>query len=148
MDEPKPVFEFDIRRNPIQSPTVHQVKSKQKAIVLYWMWLAELAITNRKDPEAKSLSMGSAADIASDFIRKMFKLDVKAQSIEEYYELSRKNAEYTKSQWDYTVAAIMRRRGQIAYGEFKDFLNGYERKVSTNAPFLFRVRSIYLLLPC
>ena len=91
--------------------------------------------------------MGSAADIASDFLRKMFKLNLKAHSIEEYYELSRKNAEYTKFQWDSTVAAIMRRRGQIAYGEFKDFLNGYERKVSTNAPFLFRVRSIYSLLP-
>ena len=82
--------------------------------------------------------MNLAADIASDFIKKMFKLDVTAQSVTDYYGLSRKNAEHAGFEWAYTVAAMIKRsRGQLAKSDFRKFLLDYGKIVSPSAPIFF-----------
>ena len=139
MDHPKPVAESDTARDSVENWTGREVEAKDKAMILCWMWLAELAITERKDPEAKWLSMGSAANVASDISKKMLKLDIKAEFIEKYYEQSRKNAEHAQCPWDDAVAAtIIRSRGPTSYPEIKKFLDQYEVRVSTSARFSFR----------
>ena len=128
---------------------VHQVTAHQKAMVLCWMWLADQATIKQEDPEAKSSSMSFAADIASDIVKKMFRLDVTAQSITNYYGLSQKNVEHAGIKWKYEVAAIMLRglgKRLMTYHEFSGFLHEYDGKVSTSAAsFLWGVRGICLL---
>ena len=113
------------------------------------MWLADKAVKEQEDPEARPSSMNLAADIASDFIKKMFKLDVTAQSVTDYCGLGWKNAENAGFEWDHTVAAtIMRGLGPrlMNYLQFNEFLHDYDRKISTDAPFIFlRLRRICLL---
>ena len=113
--------------------TVHEVTAKQKTMVLCWMWLAELAFIPDEDPEVKSSKMNSAADIASDFVKKMFKLDVTARSINEYYELVRKNAKHAEFNWNETVAATIERTlGGLKHWDFQNFLHNYNKIVSNN----------------
>ena len=138
MDEPKPVFEFDIPLYPAESPTVHQVNAEQKAMVLYWMWLADGATFEQRNPAAKSSSMSLAADIASDFTKKMFKLEVTPQSIQDYYGLSQKNANHAGFNWDDTVAAMIKRsRGQLDKSDFRKFLLDYGKIVGLSALLFF-----------
>ena len=133
MAEPKPVFEFDITLNPVESPTVHQVKAEQKAMLLCWMWLADLTITKRGYRKEKPIHMNVAADIASDFMKKMFKLDVTAQSINKFYESGQKSAKHAGFNWNNTVAArIERSLGRLKYSDFEKFLLEYREIVSTN----------------
>ena len=140
MGEPKPVFEFDIPLYRVESPTIHQVKPEQKAIILCWIWLADQATSKQKDPEEKSSSMSSAADIASDFTKKEFKLDVTAQSVKNYYELGREKVEHAGFKWDHAVAATIEKSlGPLGCTDFKQIFVEYEQKVSTDAPFYFLV---------
>ena len=135
MDVPKPVFEFDILLHRVESPTVHEVTAEQKIMVLFWMWLAELVSFPSEDPEEKSSRMNSAADIACDFVKKMFGLDVTTRSINEFYELGRKNTEHAGFNWNNTVAATIERTlGELKYWDFHNFLLGYDGIVSTNPP--------------
>ena len=149
MDKPKAVAEFDTKRDPVQSPTVRQVMAEDKAMILCWMWLADLVIGKQTFLEPESYDLGIAAKIARDIINKMFKLDITAQSIGNYYLSNRRDAASNGFECDDLVAVrIMDLRGWLKYQEFKDFLDEYESRVSTNTPLYFwRVRAICTLLP-
>lgn len=133
MGEPKPVWEFDITLYPVEDAEEIQY-SPCKALILCWMWFADLATTDQKDPEA-NFPPSLAAGIASDFSQELEEQHFTARSIQDYYRQVQMNAKTANLSWD-SAAVTMILKAQTQYlgtcDDFSNFLDEYGQVVSVD----------------
>ena len=104
------------------------------------MWFTEQATKGINDPAILALFNENAPNIASEFLKMQYQLDVTAEAIRTYYDQARKNAELANVEWDeFAVVMVMVMRSQgsdpIPYDKFKSLLDHYDLEVSLKAEY-------------